>query len=392
MIMEQVETGGQRAAGHRASGAASAAPQLAPLELAIVLPTFNERANIGPLIERIDSALGPAGWEAIVVDDNSADGTADEARRLARTDPRIRVIQRIGRRGLASAAIEGMCATAAPFVAVMDADHQHDPALLAPMLAAVKGGECDLAYASRFAPGASAQGLSSAERESASRLANALARRLTGSELTDAMSGYFLLRSEQVRRQAPELSGIGFKIMLDLLATARPPLRVREFPLAFAQRRAGDSKLDPGVLLDFLAGLYERYLGRIVPTRFALFGTVGALGVGVHFAILALSYLGIGIAFGWAQAIATIVAMTFNFWLNNLLTYRDRKLAGPRALFWGWLGFCATCAVGAFANVAAATLIVARGGHWELAALAGIALASVWNYALSSRFVWGRFR
>jgi dolichol-phosphate mannosyltransferase len=364
----------------------------APLELAIVLPTFNERANIAPLIERIEAALGPAGWEAIVVDDNSADGTADEARRLGLTDPRIRVIQRIGRRGLASAAIEGMCATAAPFVAVMDADHQHDPALLAPMLTAVKGGECDLAYASRFAPGGSAQGLSSAERETASRLANALARRLTGTELSDAMSGYFLLRSEQVRRQAPELSGIGFKIMLDLLATARPPLKVREFPMAFAQRRAGDSKLDHGVLLDFLAGLYERYLGRIIPTRFALFGTVGAVGVGVHFTVLSLAYLLAGVAFGWAQAIATMVAMTFNFWLNNVLTYRDKKLTGPRALFWGWLGFCAACAVGAFANVAVATFIEARTGHWASAALAGIAIASVWNYALSSRFVWGRFR
>ena len=364
----------------------------APLELAIVLPTLNESGNIAPLITRIEAALGQQGWEAIVVDDNSADGTADEARRLALTDSRIRVIQRIGRRGLASAAIEGMCATAAPFVGVMDADHQHDPALLAPMLEAVKSGECDLAYASRFAPGADARGLSSREREAASRLANALARRLTGSELSDAMSGYFVLRSEQVRRQAADLSGIGFKIMLDLLATARPPLRVREFALAFAERRAGDSKLDHGVLLDFLAGLYERYLGRIIPTRFALFGTVGALGVGVHFTVLTLIYLVAGVAFGWAQAIATMVAMTFNFWLNNLFTYRDRKLVGALALFTGWLGFCATCAVGAFANVAVATLIEARTGHWASAALAGIAIGSVWNYALSSRFVWGRFR
>ena len=274
----------------------------------------------------------------------------------------------------------------------MDADHQHDPALLAPMLETVRGGEVDLAYASRFAPGGSAQGLASASRESASRIANALARRLTGSDLSDPMSGYFLLRSERVRRQASELSGIGFKIMLDLLATARPPLKVREFALSFAERRAGASKLDHGVLLDFLAGLYERWLGRFVPTRFALFGTVGALGVGVHFAVLALGYVVLGLAFGWAQGIATMVAMTFNFWLNNLLTYRDKKLVGAVALFWGWLSFCATCAVGAFANVAAATFVEARTGHWASAAIAGIALASVWNYALSSRFVWGRFR
>merc|ERR1711969_532929 len=125
------------------------------LDLAIILPTLNERDNLAPLIDRIETVLGPDGWEVIVVDDNSPDGTADEARRLARVDRRIRVIQRIGRRGLASAAIEGFCATAAPFVAVMDADHQHDPVLLRDMLAAVKSGEAEVAVASRFAEGAS---------------------------------------------------------------------------------------------------------------------------------------------------------------------------------------------------------------------------------------------
>ncbi len=374
---------------HAATSVASVA---APLELAVVLPTLNEKANIAPMVARLEEALGPTGWEAVFVDDNSHDGTAEEARRIGQTDPRIRVIQRIGRRGLASAAIEGMCATAAPFVAVMDADHQHDPALLKDMLTAVKSGDADLAYASRFAEGASADGLSSIRREKGSRLANALARKLTGTELSDAMSGFFLLRTEQLRKQAHELSGIGFKIMLDILATARPQLTVKEFPLKFAERREGESKLDHGVVLDFLAGLYERYLGQIIPTRFALFGTVGALGVGVHMAVLSLVYLALGSGFALGQAVATVVAMTFNFWLNNLLTYRDQKLTGSKALFWGWLSFCATCAVGAFANVAAAAMLEANGFHWAISAIAGIALASVWNYALSSKFVWGRFR
>ena len=374
------------------TGGQPVSARIAPLELAIVLPTLNEKSNIAPMVERLESALGPSGWEAVFVDDNSSDGTAEEARRIGQTDPRIRVIQRIGRRGLASAAIEGMCATAAPFVAVMDADHQHDPALLVDMLAAVKSGEADLAYASRFATGGNADGLTSAGREKGSRFANAVARKLTGTELTDAMSGFFLLRTEQLRKQAGELSGIGFKIMLDILATARPQLTVKEFPLKFAQRLSGESKLDHGVVLDFLAGLYERYFGRFIPTRFALFGTVGALGVPVHMAVLAMFYELVGTSFPLAQAIATMVAMTFNFWLNNLLTYRDKKLAGATALIKGWIKFCATCAVGAFANVAAATLLQTNGVTWWVSALAGIALASVWNYALSSKFVWGRFR
>lgn len=378
---------------HFTPAAEVAAPSgAAPLELAVVMPTLNERGNIAPMVARLEEALGPTGWEAVFVDDNSRDGTADEARRIGRTDPRIRVIQRIGRRGLASAAIEGMCATAAPFVAVMDADHQHDPALLRHMLDAVRSGEADLAYASRFAEGGNADGLTSKGRESGSRFANAVARKLTGTELSDAMSGFFLLRTDQLRSQAQDLSGIGFKIMLDILATASPQLRVKEFPLKFAERLSGESKLDHAVVLDFLAGLYERYLGKYIPTRFALFGTVGGLGVFVHMAVLAALFRTGLTTFTLATAAATIVAMTFNFWLNNLLTYRDKKLSGAKAMFYGWMGFCATSAVGAFANVAVSSYLQGHGWRWWAAALIGVVLASVWNYALSSKFVWGRYR
>ncbi|MXO74244.1 glycosyltransferase [Altererythrobacter aerius] len=359
--------------------------------LAIVLPTLNERENIAPLVARIEGALGPDGWEVIVVDDNSPDGTADAARALAVADPRVRVIQRFGRRGLASAAIEGMCATAAPLVAVMDADHQHDPALLPAMRAAIEAGVCDIAVASRFVEGGTAAGLSSETREKGSRLANRLARKVTGVELTDPMSGYFMLRTDALRSVAPRLSGIGFKILLDLLAAAAPPLRVKELPLQFAERRSGESKLDSAVAFEFLVGLYDRSFGRIVPSRFALFGTVGAMGVAVHMAVLTLLFRIGGEGFALATVIATFAAMTFNFWLNNRLTYRDQRLRTPGAILKGWLGFCATCSVGALANVATATLLQARGLHWVLAALAGIVIGSVWNYALSSRVVWGRF-
>ncbi|TCJ39438.1 glycosyltransferase family 2 protein [Parafrankia sp. BMG5.11] len=361
------------------------------LELAIILPTLNERDNLAPLLVRIENALGATGWEVIVVDDNSPDGTADAARALAMSDGRVRAIQRFGRRGLASAAIEGMCATAAPFVAVMDADHQHDPALLPQMLAAVRESACDIAVASRFVAGGNADGLSSATREKGSRLANRLARKVTGIELTDPMSGYFLTRSDAVRAAAPRLSGIGFKILLDLLATSNPPLRVKEFPLQFAERRAGESKLDNAVAFEFLVGLYDRSLGRFVPSRFALFGSVGALGVAVHMTALTLLYRVSGEGFALATVIATFAAMSFNFWLNNFLTYRDQRLRGAVAIARGWLGFCLTCAVGALANVATATLLQGRGFHWVLAALAGIVIGSVWNYALSSRFVWGKY-
>ncbi len=363
---------------------------MTPPDLAIVLPTLNESGNLAPLIDRIGAALQGIAWEAIVVDDDSADGTADEARLLARRDGRVRVIQRTGRRGLSSAAIEGMLATAAPHVAVMDADHQHDPSLLPAMLAAVRGG-ADVAVASRFAPGGSVADWAQPARTRLSTFANRAARRITGVELTDPMSGFFLLETELARKLAPRLSGIGFKILLDMLAASERTLEVQEVPLSFAPRRGGISKLDEGVAFDFIAGLYERSLGRFIPTRFAMFGTVGGIGVLVHLAVLALLLGGVTDRFPVAQASATLATMTFNFWLNNWLTYRDRRLTGAGPWLRGWAGFCLACSVGAFANVAAASLLEARGAPVLAAALIGILLGSVWNYALSSRFVWGRY-
>lgn len=369
------------------------------MQLAVVLPTYNERGNLRSLVERIDEALTGITWEAIVVDDDSPDGTSDEAREISLSDPRLRVLHRIGRRGLASAAIEGMLATAAPVVAVMDADHQHDPALLPRMLAAVSGGECDLAYASRFCEGASTEAWGRPDRVKASSLANRLAQKLTGVELTDPMSGYFMLRTEILRADAHRLSGVGFKILLDILATVEAPLRVKEFPLNFAPRAEGESKLDRTIVFEFLVGLYDRWLGRIIPTRFALFGTIGALGVIVHMAVLALFLQVFGGTFEGrlisdfevGQTTAAVVAMTFNFVLNNSLTYADKRLKGFAPLLRGWAKFALTCSVGLLANVGVAAVLVRFGFHEYPAALFGIIVGSVWNFALSSRFVWGRY-
>ena len=370
-----------------------------PLELAIVLPTLNERGNLGPLVGRLDKALAGIAWEAIFVDDNSPDGTSDEARKISQIDRRIRVIQSIGRRGLASAAIEGMMATAAPVVAVMDADHQHDPALLPGMLKAVASGECDVAVASRFAEGASTEEWGRPDRVRASNIANAIARKVTGVELSDPMSGYFMLPAAKLRAAAPGLSGVGFKILLDILATAEGTMRVKEFPLNFAARAAGESKLDRTVVFEFLVGLYDKWLGRIIPTRFALFGTIGAVGVVVHMAVLStfLALAGEGLRgnvvtnFEVGQTLAALVAMTFNFFLNNALTYADKRLTGTAALTKGWIKFGMTCSVGLLANVGVAAVLVRFGFHEYPAALAGIVIGSVWNFALSSKFVWGRY-
>jgi len=373
------------------------------IRLGIVLPTYNERGNLRTMVQRLDAALAGIEWEVIVVDDNSPDGTADEARAMAGEDRRVRVLQRIGRRGLSSAAIEGMCATSAPVVAVMDADHQHDPALLPAMLAAIESGEHDLSYASRFAEGASTEAWGRPDRVKASGLANKLARKVTGVTLSDPMSGYFMLRTETLRKDAHRLSGVGFKILLDILATVDAPLRIKEFPMHFAARAEGESKLDQTVVFEFLVGLYDKWLGRFIPTRFALFGTVGAMGVAVQLgALWVLLHLVFGerfvyghwtneMTFNVANSLAAIVAMTFNFVLNNELTYSDKRLRGLSPLLRGWAKFALTCSLGLLTNVGSAAALKAMGFHDFVAVIIGIVLGSVWNFALSSKFVWGRY-
>ena len=373
------------------------------LQLAVVLPTYNERENIPTMVDRISAALQGVEWEVVIVDDNSPDGTSDEARQLALSNPRVRILQRIGRRGLASAAIEGMCSTAAPIVAVMDADHQHDPALLPQMLAALESGEYDLAYASRFAEGSSTEEWGRPDRVKASGFANRIANKVTGVELSDPMSGYFMLPAETLRADAHRLSGVGFKILLDILATVERPLKVKEFPMNFAARAEGESKLDQTVIFEFLIGLYDKWLGRIIPTRFALFGTVGAMGVAVQLGALWFiqkTILGSQFSYGhWpkevnfiaANSIAAIIAMTFNFVLNNELTYSDKRLRGFGPLVRGWAQFALTCSLGLLTNIGSSTALVRIGFHEVAAAVIGIILGSVWNFALSSKFVWGKY-
>jgi dolichol-phosphate mannosyltransferase len=362
------------------------------LELAVVIPTFNEAGNVAELVRRLDVALAGRAWEAVFVDDASPDGTARILRDLARQDRRIRVIERIGRRGLSSACIEGMLATGAPLIAVMDADLQHDPVVLTRLEAAlVADPELDLAIASRFAEGGGT-GDWEQERLAKSETASRIAQLVLKADLSDPLSGFFMIRAERFRELAPNLSGIGFKILLDLLTAARRPLTFAEVPLQFHRREVGESKLDHVVALEFLIALYDRVFGRYVPTRFAMFAVIGAIGVVVHMGLLGLTYGLVSLAFLPSQAIATLGAMTFNFFLNNTLTYRDRRLHGARALIRGWLSFCAVCSVGALANVGVAAFLFAeRYAYATVSALAGIMVAAVWNYALSSRFTWGRY-
>jgi dolichol-phosphate mannosyltransferase len=353
-------------------------------ELAVVVPTLNERDNVPLLVERLNEALAGIAWEAIFVDDDSPDGTADVVRALARRQPNIRCVQRLGRRGLSSACIEGILSSAAPYAAVMDGDLQHDERLLPHMLRRIKAERLDVIVASRHT-GTGSVGEWQQSRIRISDLATRLGRLVVKADLSDPMSGFFMVERSAFAEAMRSLSGQGFKILLDLFASAPRPLAFAEVPLKFRQRLHGESKLDAMVAWEYLMLLLEKLVGPAVPVRFLLFATIGGLGVFTHMATLWFGMLLAG--FAVAQAAATIVAMTGNFLLNNLFTYRDRRLRGRR-LWMGLVSFYAVCGAGAAANVGIAAHLVQDHHSWWLAGLAGIAVSVVWNYAMSSIFTW----
>jgi dolichol-phosphate mannosyltransferase len=355
-------------------------------ELTVVVPTFNERANVPLLVERLAVVLSEVEWEVIVVDDNSPDGTFAAVRTLGAHDPRVRCIRRIGRRGLAGACIEGALASQAPYVAIMDGDLQHDETLLAAMLATLRTGDTDLVIGSRYLTEDAVAGLSE-KRLYASRLAGQLARRLLRTQVSDPMSGFFMLRRDVIEECAPDLSSQGFKILADILASVRRPLRVRELPYHFQARLHGASKLDSRVALDFAGLLIAKATNDLVSIRFISFLMVGASGVVVHLAVLKAVLTLTGASFAIAQTIAMVASMTSNFYLNNRLTYRDQRLHGLAAIR-GLLLFYVLCAIGSLSNVGVAVWLYSNQPVWWLAGLLGSLVGAVWNYAVSRSFVW----
>jgi dolichol-phosphate mannosyltransferase len=359
-------------------------------DLAIVLPTFNESGNVALLVDRLASALAGIHYEIIFVDDDSPDGTAGAVRRIAQQHDNVRALQRIGRRGLASACIEGILAASAPFVAVMDADLQHDESVLPEMLRRMRDENLDLVVASRNIAGGS-MGEFAGWRVKLSQLGKRLSLMGTQHQLSDPMSGFFMVRFTAFERLAHRLSAIGFKILLDIVLSADSGLRIGEVPYRFRLREHGESKLDFMVGLEYFELLVDKHLGDLVNFRFVLFAMVGALGVGVHLLILR-TLLGLGnLGFAACQAMTTFVVMILNYVLNNSVTYRDRRLSGWA--FWGGLfTFCLACGLGVAANVAIANEAFHHGVPWVLAALTGLLFSAVWNFGVTSMTTWRQAR
>jgi dolichol-phosphate mannosyltransferase len=360
-----------------------------PAQLAVIVPSYNERGNIELLYEKLAIALGDTAWEMIVVDDNSPDGTADVVNELSRVYANVRCLRRFGRRGLASACIEGMAVTSAPYVAVIDADLQHDEAILPKMLEEALNG-ADLVIGSRFIGGGSAGDGLSKTRLSGSQLATKLAVMIAGQDVSDPMSGFFLMRRDAALKAAPKLASDGFKILIDLIVTSArmgSPLRIAEVPYVFRPRHAGESKMNPLIVIQYLGLWFSKLTGGVLPPSFLLFGLVGGTGVVVHLASLWLFTSAIGANFVVSQIAATLIAMTWNFFLNNNLTYADRKLHGMK-LITGLIGFCGICALGGIANISVANAIYQANHQTFIAGLSGAIMSSVFNYAVTRAFTW----
>jgi dolichol-phosphate mannosyltransferase len=356
-------------------------------ELTVVIPTLNERENIGPMLERLDRVLAGVAWEALFVDDDSTDGTREAIRAAMLRDPRVRSIHRIGRRGLASACIEGALATSAPFIAVLDADLQHDEALLPKMLDALKTEPLDIVVGSRYVAGGGF-GEMSASRVRISGFATALSHRVLKAELADPMSGFFMIRREAFDGAVRNLSGIGFKILMDLFASSPRPLRFKEIAYEFRPRAHGDSKLDSLVVWEYVMLIGDKLVGHIIPVRFLSFTLVGGSGMIVNFVVLAILSQMLKVDFELSLAISTMVAMVSNYTLNNLLTYRDLRLRGW-GFVRGFLSFFLVCAAGAVANIGAGKLLYDQGFAWWIAGgIVGPLVSAVWNYAVSGVFTW----
>lgn len=387
------------------------------IALSVVVPTFKERDNIAEIVARLDRVLGDLAWEVIFVDDASPDGTAEAVRAIARADPRVRLILRHNRRGLSSAVVEGGLAAAGDVVAVMDGDLQHDESVLPELYAAVSGSASgavsggasgatdgpengpdtgpEIASASRFLREDGADGLSSARRLQISNTGIRIANAAFGLRMTDPLTGFFAMRRAVLLRALPRLSGLGFKILLDLVTAAEPRPRITELPFRFRERLHGESKLDNRVMYDFFLFFIEKKIGRFLPlpARFISFSMINAVGIAVHMAVLwpLVSLMGAGFAAG--QLAATLVAMLFNYTVNNAVTYNDRRLRG--AAFWrGFALFAVLCSIGVLGNVGVASMLHEQytGLAYMLPALAGAVITVVWNYVATNAFVWGQAR
>lgn len=358
--------------------------------LSLILPTYNERESLPTLIPRITEILRGTEYEIIVVDDDSPDRTWEVARELSRKHERLHVIRRVGRLGLSSAVIEGFLAAKGDVFVVMDADGQHDAALL-PRIAAAAEENKGIAMGSRYMEGGSV-GNWEGFRAFVSRLGGSLAIWLCKVKVTDPMSGFFAISRRTFEEVLPRLNPKGFKILLDLLVHVPSGTNVSELPFSFGKRLLGESKFSAQVRMQYLEFLYDATVGRFIPLTLVKYCAVGALGVAVNLS----AYMTVTLLlrespqyglFPTPLVAGIEAAIVFNFLLNNAWTFSHAKLRGWGAVT-GFVKYNGVCAFGALANVAV-TAFLFRGGMTAIGSIAiGAFVGMIWNYTIGKLFTW----
>ena len=224
------------------------------MKISVVCPTLNESENVPRLIRELEEFLEASDYEIIIVDDDSPDRTWSVVEEIAQENSRIRVLRRKGSRSLGWSVIEGFAAARGEALACMDADLQHDPAILPRMLETLSHGS-DLVVGSRYVRGGSV-GEWRWTRRFESWLATKLAQWVVGIRICDPMSGYFLIRGTDFLCIRERLNGQGFKILLEIAANMGCP-QVREVPYRFRNRMAGETKLSRRVMFAYISQLWR---------------------------------------------------------------------------------------------------------------------------------------
>jgi dolichol-phosphate mannosyltransferase len=353
-------------------------------KVSIIVPSYNERDNVRPLLTRIAAAMAGCDYEVIIVDDNSTDGTIDIVKSLTGEFP-VRILVRTEVRGLSTAVIHGLRHAAGSVIGVMDADLQHPPEKLPELIKAIESG-ADMVFGSRYVPGGGVPHWSLLRRI-ISKGASLISHLFLPSArcVKDPMSGFFMFRREKVDPDV--LKPIGYKIALEILLLGRFE-HVVEVPFIFEDRSAGASKLKASTQIEYLRHILSlmRRTGEV--KRVIKFLIVGLSGVGVNQLLLWMLTDLAGLRYYISAIFSIEASIITNFILNDLFTFADRREGrGPYLL--RLLKFNVTCATGALIQYGILVLFTdIFGVYYLLSNLIGIAIAFIWNYFINSIWTW----
>lgn len=353
--------------------------------ISLIIPTYNERDNIIPLVERIHHALSNYNYRILFVDDDSSDGTAELATGLSQKYP-VNVIVRKDKRGLASAVVDGIKHVTGDIVGVMDADLQHPPEVIPDLLKEIEDG-ADIVIASRYVKGGAYQGLGLV-RKIISKGAISLAHLLLPStrQIKDPMAGFFVFARQVIA--GADLKPTGYKILLEILVQGEFQ-SIAEVPYTFRARSSGESKLSARQQIEYPKHVYSlmRRTGELL--RFVKFCLVGGSGIGVNIGLLwLLTELG-GLPYIISAAISIESSIISNFMLNDFFTFHDRRSPGAKSRLQRLLKFNLASLAGMGINMGTLWLLTEVAGiYYLLSQLCGIAVAALWNYSLSTWWTW----